>query len=72
MMSSAFQPALGFLIGKHFFIKEDLGALTSLVFGLFTLEIFHLSLKDSLLFNKFNSFNVNMKRFQTIYLTNIV
>ena len=34
---------------------------TFLVCGLFTLEIFHLFLKHSLLFNKFNSFNVKME-----------
>ena len=34
---------------------------TFLVCGLFTLEIFHLSLKHSLLFNKFSSFNVKIE-----------
>ena len=40
--------------------------------GLFTLEICHLSLKHSLLFNMFNSFNVNIERFVTIHRTDIL
>ena len=42
------------------------------IFGLLMLEICHLSLKYSLLFNMFNSFNVNLEKFQTIYRTNIL
>ena len=41
-------------------------------FGLFTLDICHLSLKHSLLFNTFNSFNANIESFMTIYWTDIL
>ena len=59
----------------HAHKKQYLGNCTFLIHivnGLFTLEICHLSLKDSLLFNALNSFNVNLGRFQFIYWTNIV
>ena len=45
---------------------------TLIVFELFTLEICHVSLEHRLLFNTFNSFNVNIESFQTIYQTVIL
>ena len=54
--------------------KQYLGNWAFLIligFKLFTLEICHLFL-NSLLFNTFNSFNVIIESFQTIYQTDIV
>ena len=52
-------------------VYTHLPSLIHIVFGLFTLKIYHLSLKRGLFFNKFNSFNVNIEHL-TIYRTNIL
>ena len=67
------EPCLVAWVNKIFVSLRKIQAHTFLIFGLFTLEIFHLSLKHSLLFNKLNGFNVNVEEgFQTIYRTNIL
>ena len=50
-------------VNKIFVSLRKIQAHTFLIIGLFTLEIFHLSLKHSLLFNKLNGFNVNVLLF---------
>ena len=59
------------LTSKYFspYFQDNLG---SHVFDLFTIKIFNLSLKRSLLFSMFNSFNTNIESYQTNHWSNIL